>query len=269
MFEILGPELGFEPPMAVFSGAVPTADEVALVRDRRLAVNFVEPPPEHRGLEFLDQFIPFLEDLCLASAARLNLNRILRLEKLRRLSLSLTYSEPLDLTQLPNLMTFAGYLEDFESVLDVRTLESLHLQRVVDGQLRRINAPLKELELVDPIHLPQFPELAYPNRLNVLTIVGSRDVNLRGIAQCQSLTRLNLRQCREVMGLDELLSISTLRYLVLENCGSLEPQEALLGLHTERVAVRGRNPFGAEFRRQAEASESEWVYFGRAKKPPQ
>lgn len=252
--------------MAVFSGCVPTAEEIAEVRRRGLAVNLVEPPPEHRGLEFLEEFSPFLRSLSLASAARLDLSRILGLTELRRLSLSLTFSEPLDLTQLPNLTWFGGDLENFESVLKVPTLESLHLQRVVDGDLRRINAPLKELELVDPVHLPQLPELAHPDRLLKLTIIGSRDVNLEGLARCRSLTRVDLRQCRAVVGLTELLSIPSLRFLVLDSCGTLEPQESLLQLRIERVAVRGRNPFGDQFRQNAEASATEWVYFGSAKK---
>lgn len=92
-------------------------------------------------------------------------------------------------------------------------------------------------------------------------------MNLAGLSKFQSLTSLNLAQCRSVVGLEELVDVKALQYLDLENCGELEPQEALLRLNIKAIIVTDRNPFNADFRKKAEASATEWRYFGRARKP--
>lgn len=246
---------------AVFNGSIPSSADLREIVGHGYGFHFVNVPEEYRDFRFLEPYADKVRQLGIADAMCTDVSAVAHLPNLEKLSLYVNQKSDVDLTGLTKLEDFHGSHRHFESVSDSLSLRRLALQETKVSALGEIRGPLEYLELIDARLLSALPHLRFPTRLEVLWLLGPRDISLGDISQFSSLCYLSLESCVRVTEADRLLVLTNLQTLGLSKCDSIEPAEALLELNGLEIGFAGRSPFDAAFKAAAKKSGSTWNFY--------
>lgn len=258
---------GDQVPIAVFEHSVPRGRDARVILERGYGLHLVDIPRDALDLLFLERFDDRLEHLGIADFNCTDTRRTLALKGLKTLSLHVNQQHPMDMTVLPRLESYDGFLLHFERVLRSPSIRRLSLQGVGRGRLDRLPPSLEWLMLVDAGRLRELPDPPKTAELRELHIHSVVEFDLHSLIGYPLLEVVGLGKARSLTSADALLQLPRLRGLALDGCPQIEPIESLLKLDTVTVSVLGRNPFNAAFRVQAEQSAATWTYYGTARRP--
>lgn len=258
---VLRPAIRNTVPTAVFDGSIPTSSDLREIARNGYGFHFVNVPEEFRNFEFLQPYADEVRQLGIADATCTNVASVSRLPNLEFLSLYVNQKSDVDLTGLSKLEDFHGPHRHFESVAECHSLRRLALQQTKVAALGEIRGPLEYLELIDARLLLEPPRLRHPELLQIMWLLGPREISLSGIAGFSDLRHLSLESCSRITGVDALLALAHITMLGFSKCDSIEPLESLLELDGVEIGVAGRSPFDPAFKKAALKSGSSWNFY--------
>jgi hypothetical protein len=232
---------------AVIDGSVPTADEFAVIRSRRLPVHVLEMPNGWQDLSFLHPIASELADLTVTTMDCKDAREVEKMRSLHRLALWIDAQTDVELGELP-LKSFGGPWKHFSSATRCSSLEELFLTSPDADGLGALQSSLRSLTLTSAAKLAAIPSIEHTDRLHQLTIHGARRLDLSGLAWYHDLQSIHFESCRALESVQTLLSLPALEYVYLESCPQVEDYESLKELKASQIKIVGKNPFDARFR---------------------
>lgn len=243
---------------AAITGSVPTAEEFAVVRTRRLPVHVLEMPSGTNDLSFLHPISDELADLTVTSLDCKDAREVENMRALQHLALWIDAKFDVELSTLP-LKSFAGPWKHFSSINRCSSLEELYLTSPDADGLGALQSSLRSLTLTSASKMDAIPRIESSERLQDLTIHGARRLDLSGLAHFQELRSVHLESCKTVESIRTLLSLPALEYLCLESCPQVENYESIKELKASQIKIVGKNPFDAHFQASV-ADRKRWSF---------
>lgn len=242
-------------PCALFDGRVPTRSELRLLVDRGYGLRLIAVPRDHADLRFLEGVELIQLEIV---GADLDTRVVSRMVSLIRLELSLVDDSVTDLSGLPRLQRFSGFLSGCESVFRAPALEVAALQEVWQGALPAIPETIVELSLMDARNVRSLSSDGPNPALERLVIGSARVFDVGSLAPFSRLHLLHLDHVRKVEGIAAVNSLP-IRQLGFVSCREIVDADSLRELTGAVVGVSGK--LSASLRDIAEDSPSEWHFY--------